>query len=536
MFFRLKHIGTTARLALFLILLVMLPAIFFSAYEFSTLSRSEALIGDVYRQQLDVVLFSLNQYAWDVANSWANTINDDLSTAAAARQDPGMVLAPFLAENTGIRCVFLADSAVKSVQLIFPNTRTDGGNTLTVGHVATGLKNSYALVERLFRYNATGYRKIDHMRVGQESGPTDLALVFVAGERGREPRIVGVVIDAERFIRDVLGRKMGEAAGDNFLLTVNRKSSNQVVFSTGEVLPGEASQTRDLWAFPDYTIGIRLRGQTIDEVVRGRFYGNLLLIGLLNVVLIAGVWVVYRTVRREVELAQLKSDFVSNVSHEIKTPLALIRMFSETLQLKRVKSEAKKQEYYDTIVQETERLTHLINNILNFSRMEAGRKEYRMEPVELNTVVLDVLKNYRPHLEREGFTVSTALTDSLPFIEADSGALAEALLNIIDNSVKYSRAEKHLIVVTGSDRKTVFVEVEDHGIGIEPRQQQKIFEKFYRVSSGLVSSTKGTGLGLALVKHIVDAHKGTITLRSQVGKGSAFRLSFPASRNQKSGS
>jgi two-component system phosphate regulon sensor histidine kinase PhoR len=161
--------------------------------------------------------------------------------------------------------------------------------------------------------------------------------------------------------------------------------------------------------------------------------------------------------------------------------------------------------------------------------MEAGRKEYRMEPVDLNTIVLDVLKNYRAHLERQGFEISTKLEDRLPAINADLGALDEALLNIIDNSVKYSRTQKYLNIVTGSDHTTVFVEVEDHGVGIDPRQQKKIFEKFYRVSSGLADSTKGTGLGLALVKHIVDAHKGTITLRSEVGKGSTFRLSFPIS-------
>jgi two-component system, OmpR family, phosphate regulon sensor histidine kinase PhoR len=530
---KLKQIGTTGRLASILVLLVMLPAIFFSVYEFTTLSRSETLIGDVYRQQLDVVLFSLNQYAWDIADSWANRINGDLSTSASARKDLTSLFIPFLNENSGIRCLFIADSLVTRAQLLYPRAQVNTGDNITIGDVTASLKEQSLVLGRLFRYQATGYRKIDPLFVGDKSGGKSLALVFIAGRQGRAPRIVGIVIDAERFVRDVLGRKMVEAAGDNFLLTVNRKNSGQVIYATGELLPGEARQTKDLWLFPDYTIGIRLRGQTIDEVVRARFYRNLLLIGLLNIVLIAGVWVVYRTVRRDIELAQLKSDFVSNVSHEIKTPLALIRMFAETLQLKRVKSEAKKQEYYDTIVQETERLTRLINNILNFSRMEAGKKEYRMEPVDLNTIVRDVVKNYRTHLESEGFEISIRITDDLPVIDADTGALAEALLNVIDNSVKYSRTKKYLNIVTGREGLSVFVEIEDHGIGIDPRQQKKIFEKFYRVSSGLVDSTKGTGLGLALVKHIIDAHKGVITLRSEVGKGSTFRMSFPASVNQK---
>jgi len=311
------------------------------------------------------------------------------------------------------------------------------------------------------------------------------------------------------------------------VLSVNRKHSDQVIYATGDMGQGKARQIKDLWLFSDYTVGIRLKGETIEEVVQSRFYRNLLLIGLLTVVLIAGVWAVYRTARREVELAQLKSDFVSNVSHEIKTPLALIRMFGETLQMKRVKSEAKKQDYYDTIVQESERLTRLINNILNFSRMEAGKKEYAFQPTDLNALVQGVLKNYNAHLEHEGFTVCVETDHRLPPINIDSGAVAEAILNIIDNAVKYSREERYLRVSTGLERTTVYIDIEDHGIGIDPRQQKRIFEKFYRVSSGPTHATRGTGLGLTLVKHIMDAHKGSITLRSEAGKGSTFRLTFP---------
>ena len=514
-------------MASILILLVMLPAIFFSVYEFATLSRSESLIADVYRQQLDVVLFSLNQYAWDIVNSWANTINDALSSRSAPHKDLVSLFISFLNENSGIRCLFVTDSLFTNSKLFYPRVQVNTGDTISLKNVTTSLKRQANTIDRLIRLQASGYRKIDPVFIENKSNGSSLALVFVYSGEGGNLKIVGIVIDAERFIRDVLGRKMNEVAGDNFLLSVNGKETGRVVYATGEMLLGEARQTKDLWLFPDYSIGIRLRGQTIDEIVRTRFYRNLLLIGLLNVVLVAGVWVVYRTLRREIELAQLKSDFVSNVSHEIKTPLALIRMFGETLQMKRVRSEAKKQEYYDTIVQESERLTRLINNILNFSRMEAGKKEYHLEAVDLNAVVSGVLKTYGAHLDNEGFAVALETDSQLPAINADSGAVSEALLNVVDNSVKYSRERKHLRISTGFERTMVYVEVEDYGIGIDPQQQKKIFEKFYRVSSGLVHNTRGTGLGLTLVKHIMDAHKGLITLRSDAGKGSTFRLSFP---------
>ena len=527
MFTSIKHLGTRWKLVSVLVLLVMLPAIVFSVYEFSTLSRSETLIGDVYRQQLDVVLFSLNQYAWDVANSWANTIHNALSVRGRGEKDLASVLAPFLEENAGVRCLFIADSLAHSAKLYYPDDQPRTTENITSQTVVNSLRLKSDAIDQLARLRTTGYRKINPIYIHDEAGRPSLALIFLSAERTAGWRIAGIVIDADQFIRRVLGRRMEEAAGENFLLSVSQKGSGQVIYATGDVTPGEPRQTRDLWLLPDYTVGIRLRGQTIEDVVQARFYRNLLLIGLLNVVLIAGVWVVYRTVRRETELAQMKSDFVSNVSHEIKTPLALIRMFAETLQLKRIRSAVKKQEYYDTIVQETERLTRLINNILNFSRMEAGRKEYHFEQVNLNEIVDGVLKNYHLHLEREGFTVSKRIVGELPPINADRGAVSEAILNIIDNSVKYSPNEKHLSVTTGIDRTAVYVDVEDRGVGIDPEQQKRIFEKFYRVSSGLVHNTRGTGLGLALVKHIMEAHKGSITLRSEPGKGSTFRLSFP---------
>ena len=528
----LKQIGTKGKMASILVLLVMLPAIFYSAYEFSTLSANEKLVGDVYRRQLDVVLFSLNQYSWDVANSWANRINDALLSNAIFRKDLASTFVPFVNANSGIRCLFLSKNLNVALQIYYPAGRSESGPRVTVADITGSLERQSDVVYRLFRLQESGYRKIDPIFIDDKSGQRSLALIFATGGEGTNRPVIGVVIDAERFVRDILARKMDEAAGNDFLLSVIQKDANRIVYATGELQPGEPLQTKDLWLLPDYSIGIRLKGQTIDDVVRARFYQNLALIGLLTTVLVAGVWVVYRTVRREIELAQLKSDFVSNVSHEIKTPLALIRMFAETLQMKRVKSEQRKQEYYDTIVQETERLTRLINNILNFSRMEAGKKEYRFEPVDLNQLVQGVLKNYGAHLEHEGFLVSAQANGRLPRIHADSGAVSEALLNIIDNSVKYSRERKTLRLATGVVDSMVYVDVEDQGIGIPPEQQRKIFEKFYRVSSGLVRDAKGTGLGLALVKHIVDAHKGSISVRSEVDKGSTFRLSFPIDAGQ----
>jgi len=248
-------------------------------------------------------------------------------------------------------------------------------------------------------------------------------------------------------------------------------------------------------------------------------------------VLAIGAWIVYRNMRREMELVKLKSDFVSNVSHELRTPLSLIRMFAETLEMGRLTNEEKKREYYTTILQETERLTRLVNNILNFSRMEAGKKEYHFEPIDVNGIISAVLDTYQLRLHTEGFTPEIELSHGLPFLSADKEAISEAIINVLDNAVKYSDKDKYLRIGTGTSAHGIFIEIEDHGIGIAPSHHEKIFETFYRVSSGLVHNTKGSGLGLALVKHIIDAHAGTVKVISSPGKGSTFRLEFPLNRN-----
>jgi two-component system phosphate regulon sensor histidine kinase PhoR len=253
-----------------------------------------------------------------------------------------------------------------------------------------------------------------------------------------------------------------------------------------------------------------------------------MVITLLDLVLLGAVWLVYRTLKKEMELVRMKGDFVSNVSHELRTPLSLIRMFTETLSLKRVPTEEKKQEYYITILQETERLTRLINNILNFSRMEAGKKQYNFTQTDLNEVVTKVMKTFQSHLEHEGFESVVQLQEHVSPVLADSETVAEALINILDNAVKYSGTEKYVRVSTGVTGNMVFIEVTDHGIGIDPEHQTKIFETFYRVSTGLTNNIKGSGLGLSLVKHIMDTHGGTIELTSVPGQGSTLRLLFPS--------
>jgi signal transduction histidine kinase len=233
-------------------------------------------------------------------------------------------------------------------------------------------------------------------------------------------------------------------------------------------------------------------------------------------------------------LARLKSDFVSNVSHELRTPLALIRLYAETLELGRLTNPQKREEYYCIIRKESERLTTLINNILDFSRIEAGRKEYEFRETDMRELVCNTLESYRYQIEQHGFTFEEKIGE-VPPLKVDREAMARSLVNLVNNALKYSQDRKYIGVNLYRENGSVKLEVIDHGIGIPLTEQQKIFEKFYRVGDPLVHNTKGSGLGLSLVQHIARAHGGDISVDSRPGVGSKFTITLPVDREGNSG-
>ena len=280
-------------------------------------------------------------------------------------------------------------------------------------------------------------------------------------------------------------------------------------------------------------LALRYRDLSIEQDVRRWEMGTLALIGFIDLMLGAGLFLVYSNVRREAHLSRLKSDFVANVSHELKTPLALIRLFAETLELGRAPTEDKARQYYRVINKESQRLTQLINNILDFSRIEAGRKEYRFAPTNVGRIVSDVLEAYRFQIEQQGFELTVDVEPDLPEVEADSEALGQALLNLVNNAIKYSRENKSLALAVRGAGERVLISVTDRGIGVPKAEQRKIFEKFYRGEASLVHETKGSGLGLSLVEHIMEAHGGSVEVESTPGKGSTFTLVLPRTQKKK---
>ncbi|HQZ40018.1 MAG TPA: HAMP domain-containing sensor histidine kinase [Vicinamibacterales bacterium] len=266
----------------------------------------------------------------------------------------------------------------------------------------------------------------------------------------------------------------------------------------------------------------------IPEIVSASTRPQRALMVVVAAVMGIGVFLIAGAAAREVRLAELKSNFVASVSHDLKTPLALIQLFAETLELGRVRSAERAHEYYRIINGEAKKLTRLIENILDFSRMEAGLRPYTMEPADIGALVRHVIDLMNPQFVQGHFTVRLAVAPGLPAVQADAVAVERAVENLLANAVNYSREAREIDVEVLHTRGEVLVRVRDHGLGIPRREQRRIFRKFYRVHYELGGGPQGTGLGLAIVDHTMRGHGGYVGVDSEPGSGSTFTLHFPA--------
>ncbi|MFH1765201.1 MAG: HAMP domain-containing sensor histidine kinase, partial [Gemmatimonadota bacterium] len=241
-----------------------------------------------------------------------------------------------------------------------------------------------------------------------------------------------------------------------------------------------------------------------------------------------GLVLTTRAVTHELELARLKSDFVSTVSHEFKSPLTSIRQLAEMLQTGRVPTEERRQRYYDILVEQSSRLSSLVTNVLDLARIEEGRREFRFEPVDLGAVVRELVETTQNRVGHEGFEVRAHVQEPLPPVRGDAEALRQALSNLLNNAIQYSGEARQINVTASAEGGVVTVAVEDFGLGIPDEEVGKVFDRFYRGSDELTRSTRGSGLGLTLVKETVEAHDGSVEVKSHVGRGSTFCIKLPA--------
>lgn len=506
------------KIGLLILMVIILPVLIFSVYEIGNLRHNERVIQDIYKNQLDAILFSINQHSDDIISNLASRIENSM---IKDQPDAETELNRLVHEIPSVEGLILFDinhNYRSSVPSPYPDH-------MVLTEITRGLKSNDSTLRRLQTYMRGGYRKIETI---SNPGKTMQWLVFLT--RVQDQEVINVMIlDPEKFISEVLDPKLQEVAKGKFNIVAFRADEDLPFYASDKrSQPGKISDKKPFWLLTGYLMGIELKDLTIADLARDRIKRSLLLIGLMDIILLFGAWLIYRNISKQVELSQLKSDFVSSVSHEIRTPLALISMYIETLEMGRVNNAEKIREYYTVILNETTRLSGIVNRILSFSQIESNKRKYSFDEANLNEIVENTALSFRYNIENKGFSYSFEPEHHLPSISADKEAIADALVNLIDNAMKYSAEHKSIVVRTGRTDKYVYIEVEDQGIGISEKNQKHIFDKFYRVTEkNLANRVKGSGLGLAIVKHIVDAHEGRIYVKSSPGSGSLFRLMFP---------
>ncbi len=504
------------KVSLLILLIIVLPVMIFSVFEIGNLRQNEKVIQNIYKNQLDAILFSINQYSDDIVSNLASRIENNLNNYKSDSAGLNKIINEFQ-----VNSLILFD---KKLEFISSEPYSYRDSTM-FPDIKQMLQKNSTVIEQLQTYLKAGYRKI--ISIGN-TGNEMQCIVFLTLVKNEE--IINVlVIDPVRFINKVLDPKIQEIAKGKFHIAAYHLG-DQVPFYTSnkQYIPGNIDDKEPFWLLKNYTMGIELKDATIADLTKDRIRRNLVMIGLVDLILLFGAALIFRNVRKQVELSQLKSDFVSSVSHEIRTPLALITMYIETLEMGRVKNAQKIQEYYTIILNETTRLSGIVNRILNFSQIESNKRKYFLSETNINELVDKAANSFRYSMENKGFTYSFKPEEELPPVMVDREAITDAFVNLVDNAMKYSTEIKDIAVRTGKYDNYVYFEVKDHGIGISEKNQKYIFDKFYRVTEmNLANRVKGSGLGLAIVKHIMDAHEGKIYVKSNPGSGSLFRLSFP---------
>jgi len=339
----------------------------------------------------------------------------------------------------------------------------------------------------------------------------------------------GILIDAERLRENVLR----PALRDNF---PSGETSWAVKGRDGAVMQSSENPTsgpvtfRTNFAsnFPDWTLEFHQAPPRLIKTFllsRRGLYSFVFL--LIAGILIFGLALTIRAVSHELELARMKSDFVSTVSHEFKSPLTSIRQLAEMLQSGRVPSEERRQKYYDVLLEQSERLAMLTDNILSLAKIEEGRAEFTFETTDISVLLTEVVTSIQERVRHEGFEIGLDVERALPLIAVDRTALSQAVTNLVDNAIKYSGDSRRISVGASLEERAVAIAVEDYGIGIKKEDIDRVFERFYRGGDELTRTVKGSGLGLTLVKEIVAAHRGRVHVESEPGKGSVFSIRLP---------
>jgi signal transduction histidine kinase len=351
---------------------------------------------------------------------------------------------------------------------------------------------------------------------------------------GSNPKgLLGVKLNNDYITSQVLNRVIEDLdVSDNADIVLSNLSGESLLGETPAAL--EFATVTDYFEnnFPPWKIEIFRKGT--DSLggfdIRKSFY--FWTIVTLVLILTFGAALIIRTIANEMEILKIKSDFVSSVSHELKTPLTSIKALVERLQEGKVKEKSKMQQYFSVISQDADKLTNLVTNILDFSKIEEGKKEYNFVETDVSQWMTQCIENLKKNDIQKGLAIHSDIAPDLPSILLDRDSLSQALNNLIDNAEKFSQDRKEINLNVKLDGTNIIISITDYGIGIPQTEIDKIFDKFYQGKSALSQSVRGTGLGLTLVKHIVEAHGGRVSVKSEMGQGSTFALILPMEKKE----
>jgi signal transduction histidine kinase len=343
--------------------------------------------------------------------------------------------------------------------------------------------------------------------------------------------VTGVILDEE--VAKAAMTNIGTRALKQRRLPTNNMIALRVAARFPQARDGRDFITQPLgFVFTNWRAGVRDLCASPEEVAATNFRHNMMWTGGAFIVLLGAVGLAVGAVVRQSRLSQMKSDFVSNVSHELRTPLSSIRVFGEYMRLGRVEKPEKIRQYGEYIEAESRRLTQLINNILDFSKIESAEKKYHFCRTDVVELVEHTVAGFEVPLREQGLSIAFH-GSPVPMLQLDKDAIAQVIMNLLDNAVKYSNGRKDIDVCVEAAGNEARIAVRDHGIGIPAAEQKKIYEKFYRVGSTLIHDVKGSGLGLSIVMHVVKAHGGRVELVSVPGEGSTFTIVLPLSLTEK---
>ena len=369
-----------------------------------------------------------------------------------------------------------------------------------------------------------------------EADPDNRAVYrFIADAAGEFSGFAGFVVDSDRFEREYLPRViagamdvLGEGVQDNLIVRTTDARGRVVTTTHSEPGQIDALIARFDFVFRDWELSARSRHTAAAQVLQSNAFTSWVLTVLMSVSVLGGMLLTWRAAGRERRIARIRNAFVANVSHELRAPLASLALFGEFFRRGRVTSPEQAIEYGRHIEHESGHLQHLIDNILDFARIESAAVEYRQEDTAIEDVVAAAVRVIDARRERDGFTISATCPDTLlPAVRIDAQAMRQVFVNLLDNAMKYSGRSRRVCVAMVQRGRWVAVSVTDSGVGIAPDDHERIFQEFFRATVAGDTGVGGTGLGLAIVRHVVQAHEGQVELDSRLGCGATFTVLIP---------